>query len=450
MKASPCFSDLASEFYLSINKEDLERALKTKQRFLSSGHFGLPLSTELKSFEKQPGWLWAKALTFAHNDSLLAMQLIGICGHDDRNLVEHEGEKGIPISDQKRAQLRKLIPSLAQISQVAKNDMRLGKTPFNGWENEQQIVEGAIAGTFSLKDGVGCPEKTSAFYAPKALSAEADISPQLKKRIASIQAPTAGPSVIPAKNYHVTGAAYTSCFLIRRGLPDIFARRMVMGALNVYRSSRVCEELKDNSDEGGTAPIYTAFNNLSTDAIIKAVLAQRSPEVAQKCAAETSRSNFCAIGATVSSMIKAELTDPDITPEILTKKTKHILAKLDSIQLFRASPLFEKSKGCQGQQLGSAVREFVHKNGSESFSIFQTPCLKSIPLERCRAARQLLTTYDVDFEWSEAQHIAGYEFARKNCSSYNPARPPEKVACEIEKENATLSGHTSNSNKPIH
>lgn len=41
------------------------------------------------------------------------------------------------------------------------------------------------------------------------------------------------------------------------------------------------------------------------------------------------------------------------------------------------------------------------------------PCPSSLSKERCEAARKLMDTYLVDFEWSEAQHIAGLEFAKK-------------------------------------
>lgn len=53
-------------------------------------------------------------------------------------------------------------------------------------------------------------ERENFLYAPLGLGSKYDISPQLKARIAQIQAPTLGASKLPAKAYHITGSAYAS------------------------------------------------------------------------------------------------------------------------------------------------------------------------------------------------------------------------------------------------
>ena len=65
-----------------------------------------------------------------------------------------------------------------------------------------------------------------------------------------------------------------------------------------------------------------------------------------------------------------------------------------------------------------------------------------VPANSCvgpQLGTHVLETNLVDFEWSEAQHRIGFDFAVKNCPKHIPAAPPEVVACRIQESKSSLN-----------
>lgn len=113
----------------------------------------------------QPGWLWALALKHSQRNPRIAIELIGICGHDDVHFEPNLNRSG----DQ----------------------------------------------TFT------CPMPGyTMFYVPRSLGADVDIPNDLKVKIAGIQAPMKGMSALPGKSYHVYSAAMFSCLMVSQGLSE--------------------------------------------------------------------------------------------------------------------------------------------------------------------------------------------------------------------------------------
>lgn len=131
----------------------------------------------------EPGWLWKLALKNANGDPNRAMDIIGLCGHDNR----FQGAKA-----------------------------------FINKETGQK--------TF-----LNCPDGSSPFFVPQALHKEADISNNLKKKIQELQNPY-GNSKIPAKYYHIMGEAFVSCQLIQKGHSAEDVIEVAKLAARVYRS----------------------------------------------------------------------------------------------------------------------------------------------------------------------------------------------------------------------
>lgn len=419
LRKNPCFSDLATEFYLAIQKEDIERSAKSGIPYFTNA-LSMPLSAKPKDFGKEPGWLWEKALEFSRGDKLLAIQLIGICGHDDK-LQLIDDISGIPFSSEKAERLRKMSPSEADLKKVALSETKYFRDEEESIEERAQYYFRMIKEPFEFKNrkGIGCPQATSAFFAPQALGIEFDISDQLKEKVSKTQAPTKGAQSLPGKNYHIMGSAYASCLLLRRGIPQIVAEKIVMGAINSYRSSRICEFIKSD---------FQVPSHLSVSQITKEFISLRSQADENVCLVEKPP-YVCELNEMFDLN---ELRDSDMTQEIIEKKVTRYFARSDAARLFRASPFFDRANGCEGPQLGSAIRDFASVNSISSKVEDQTRCPSGLSRERCDSARRLIETYFVDFEWSEGQHKSGFEFARKNCPTYNPANPPENVACKIQ------------------
>lgn len=112
-----------------------------------------------------PGWLWKLALKHAAQNPAIAIELIGICGHDDVHY--------------------------------------------------HTLTNGQGTSTFS------CPMRgMTLFYTAQALGKDVDLDENTKNRIASIQAPQMGIGVLPSKTYHFYGGALFSCLMKEQGLSD--------------------------------------------------------------------------------------------------------------------------------------------------------------------------------------------------------------------------------------
>lgn len=113
----------------------------------------------------KPGWLWKLAVKHAKNDRKRAIEIIGLCGHDD-----------------------------AHFDQIRGYD---GKREFD------------------------CPNMyNSLFYLPKSLGDEVDLSENFKLKIAQVQAPNMGMQALPSKVYHYYGGALFACLMKDQGLSN--------------------------------------------------------------------------------------------------------------------------------------------------------------------------------------------------------------------------------------
>lgn len=431
LKNNACFHELAAEFYAGIMVEDVHQRLKERPLEVSTLFEKAKLNQTVADMKMQPGWFWERALTAAQGDRLLAMQLIGVCGHDDMNQLDN----GMTLSPESRQRLaanfsdkdlRKLI-NAAWKTLPAEKRKSLGNEAV-----EELYLELHRRLNFLTDDWVDCPFSASIMYYPQALGKEVDVPQNIKDRVARVQAPTKGASVLPAKPYHIMGAAFSSCHLIRREVPGIVSKKIVRGAFNAYRSNRVCGKLmagnsifKNRSAKEIVADIKKIRNNPS-----QCFEEVRDPETNEpngdyRRFVGDELPDFCRSSTLFDYSI---LTDPDITEEIFLSKVTRVLAELDSAEMFRRSPYFKSAGGCEGPQLTEAVRDFLEANGAEKHG---GKSCKGLSEERCVAARKVMDTYLVDFEWTDAQHMAGYEFAKKNCPPYDAAKTPEVMACKI-------------------
>lgn len=86
-----CFSTLAANFYSTLATEAV-----SNEKSLGSLFGDDNLSKTIRDRGFPSGYVWDTALKVAGGDSNLAMQIIGLCGHDDTNTV-----LSLPAPDQK-------------------------------------------------------------------------------------------------------------------------------------------------------------------------------------------------------------------------------------------------------------------------------------------------------------------------------------------------------------
>jgi hypothetical protein len=211
-----CFAKLATEFYDDINLRSgaESSAPQKKPSLIESAGYG--------RFRNQPqGWVWDLALKKSRGNPNLALAFIGLCGHDD------EGEN-IQWFDKSANGVSQNYAFQQRINKVIKvlNEMLLKTDPSTLLYRvlkyelaDQEYILAIVRRCRGYPRPLMCPDKSQPFYAPNGLGENVDISEPLKKKIISVQAPTKGGQVLPAKYYHVYGAAALTCQMINWGVP---------------------------------------------------------------------------------------------------------------------------------------------------------------------------------------------------------------------------------------
>lgn len=266
----------------------------------------------------QPGWLWNLALKHARQNRRVAMEILGICGHDD---VHYE-----PYKD------------------------RTGTQSFT------------------------CPlPGFTTFYVPRSLGLDVDIADDMKLRVAAVQAPTKGMSVLPSKTYHIISSAFFSCLMTSQGLSNAEIEATDSLIARAYRvvdmRNRVIADKFKSED-----PIAT------------------ERDLRQQCKA---RSGICPDFSTGNGY------DQEREDRFVAAK----LAEFDSYFLIDRWKMFKKAP-----IIGLPI--------DTDFSVGEKE-LHDVPLgwsaERFTRGVTRLKTYAIDIEWTQQQHSIGSKFGQKVC-----------------------------------
>lgn len=430
VKDNPCLNQLASEFYYSMELEEA-KSLRYLENYKKVQKKNVSLDETVISVGQSPGWLWRKALKFSNGDKNLAMQLIGLCGHDDK--YQMNGYY-FPISDLQKKQLseqwqkKDLSLYIENIYQIYINGFTSPPTEVEKRSMKARAEEDLKAG-LSFKMGIMCPSGRDLMFYPQSLSIQADISPELKNKIIKYQAPTKGAKYLPAKTYHIMGAAYTSCLMLQRGVPEVIVKPMVLTAINGYRGTTLCQEIRNRKDKiPKNFDLITAFE--ITDKLRKNGGACQSKQDKELC--------DLIIQAVGFEIIRDK---KDVSPEILKLKLQRMIAKFDATEMFFKSYESYFALRCNGNQITSSLRNFLEKNSLWN----KENCPKGLSIERCNNARQIMSEWAIDFEWSEQLHLAGFNFAKDNCPQIPTSTYVEDKACEsLKSRSATLKDINSN------
>ena len=412
LEKNKCFAEIAGEFYGEFHErkiKELWQAIdKNDVDYVRRPH----LYSKITDKGGQPGMLWEIANRYAQGDGNLAMALIGLCGHDDT--MQFPGNFQFNSTEARLRSQKYLNGVINQVDFKEKTDRYTAelkkKDPRSSYSSDslrRDISE--------INQSIECPSGLNTFYYPQSLGAEADIPQSLKEKIVRVQAPTKGGKVLPAKYYHLMAGAATSCQLVQGGLPKFVSKVLVEHAVNGYRAGRLCgEKLKSPAAQGLPRELKVALP-----------IAFKMKAIAGLCQKnENLRSPECQMHELLGGSSFWE--DPDLTDEIIQKKLERKLGELDAAELFAKSSDFQKSGGCKGPQFTKSVYNFLSKNGTGGE---KNPCPKDWSETRCSNTRNVLATYAVDFEWSEAQQIAGLTFAAERCHPYKRGESIESSAC---------------------
>lgn len=402
LDANSCFGKLAEAFYKDISNEDRKNNSRTRPSL--DDESGKDANASLK-----PGWLFEKAMEYSNGDANLAINLIGLCGHDDTA----NGEKEYS-SDKKQveAQYLKVLDKMISHNKEEKS--------YYSIEELEKFRNKVVSGEVKLEAHdrkINCPSIESSLYLSKALGSEVDLSQEYKDKIATIQAPNKGKSVIPSKNYHILGSAYMACQLITQGVSPKIAETIEKIAAWGYRTIRINQKIKE--DLGRFEQSETLYRHY-------------------KSHNRASKTTF------------DEWMRYPQNYEPLFKNFQHFEKKEKEILLDRWLGLYNAAKVMDSMTLGGNILglSIPHTNLSLNFS--EDPITKKIELlkkekeeakmssektpltlsqERKKAAEEKALTYLMDWDWTVKQHTIGARFAAENCKKKPLNHTLDQDAC---------------------
>jgi hypothetical protein len=257
--SNPCFATIAENFYSEIGDMDsgfdLTHPLRGRPSLAEEAGKG-------RFSNLEPGWLMEKALEATNGDANLAIELIGLCGHDDVSQYgsRHDGfayDSTIGSSQYNLESVNEVLnfeildtqTMISVLGDLSPQERALKEEYLRGLQEfKDGVNNGTIPFDKPVQRKIQCPGHTSSFYAAKSLGVEVDLSEEQKRRVEVVQAPTRGREVLPAKNYHFMGAAFMACKLVQQGVSPGTAQLVQTAASWAYRTirinSRITEDLE--------------------------------------------------------------------------------------------------------------------------------------------------------------------------------------------------------------
>ena len=442
IQKNKCFKELVANFYTRVARYGAfySRNLTPRTNYLFNN-----LSTSTSNTSAKEGWLWDLALQYSGNDPNLAMTLIGICGHDDtaqlpinQKCTETKDPSSGDVIGEECVDTPLFIPfnSTSQDTEYMGYARETHGNFVTAWQPDTahgKKLKKTITSDNSLLEifgdtgkGLLCPINASPMFTQGALGKETLLDESLLSDVASIQAPNQGSSYLPSKYYHVMGAAYATCSLVRNGMPGFMVKKIQTVGINTYRMFRLCGVVM------GKAENLKEAAGKSVEDLMKTVNSfRKDPKV---CVPNyNTDDNYHTFDwnkpeCQALQWIQTVLDDPNIDRNIIENKLTRLLAEVDAAKLFNEKVL--KGSECRDVQLtgGNVDRMKAVADSTRSCG--------DIPSDRCEKAREVIKTWWVDFKWSEAQHIKGADFAINHCKKEDNffEEGLEKRSCEALKE----------------
>lgn len=471
-KSNQCFVDAARSFYRDValtmskeNKCDRQYREKSLGSYIS---FKIISKNENKTneygcFNERPsindtvakgrkaylheGWLLQLAMKHSQGSVEGAMELIGMCGHDDTSqgkFIFYDNSESAQAEIKQSLELHK--------SQKKEVDNQLKKMFKNFDSNNEKIyylsrksekLQNKI-NEFQSKKAVRrrlrCPPINSDFYLPGSIGAEVDIPQKLKNKISNIQNPE-GANSIPAKNYHVYGSTFLGCKMVMNGLSAEQAVMVQKQAARLYRGIRMCEVVRENltmrnkfsdseEDIENSKSIETKIIDVWTKIKKKNIICYTNVaelggfgylddeqktngfnKARQKLSIEELKACETLAFFGISNLDVSEI-------DVARSKIAKAYSKYDAALLYDkwyvgGGSIFGKNLPCTDLRL-RGPKDLMNPDLGILSSLSKPTGWSD---ERYKAATQKLATWDVDFEWTVKQHEIGSKFGAKVCKS---------------------------------
>jgi hypothetical protein len=141
-----------------------------------------------------------------------------------------------------------------------------------------------------------------------------------------------------------------------------------------------------------------------------------------------------------------DLTRGDFSPSECRWRARRNLKRMNAAYLYRAwylngsavkgEPLFCTDNRFYGPLVVNPDQESLYMK-----FIDNTSCGRDFTSISCKDARRVLSTWEIDFPWTEAQHAVGADFAIRNCKKLKSDDEIYKNACTIDSSTIDSSEH---------
>jgi len=399
------------------------------------------------------GWLMRLALKHGKGSPEAAFELIGMCGHDDTAQGQFIY---FDTSDAGQAQNQAILSELKQQKKMIKDELKnLYKNPNYDKKiaatltDQASIVSNEIKALTKLagsREQNSCPPGESDFYLPGSLSSKADISSELKQKIIKIQDNGSQNSILPAKHYHVYGSALLGCKMAQQGMNPETAVVVQKQAARFYRGLRMCNAsrglLENQSEFKKSLQVKNFDNSREVETKILQIWEQKlKGELNCGGMSRTKFLKILTIGTKkpndanfqkCSVLIDTGIVDLSIDEkEFAIKKINTAISRFDVAKLYDdwyvgGNSIAGVKVPCTDHR-NKGPKDLMDSNQGLMGKIFKPSGWSQ---ERYELASKRLATWDVDFEWTIAQHAAGSQFGAKACSeSRNKKNPFNEVSC---------------------
>lgn len=273
-------------------------------------------------------------------------------------------------------------------------------------------------------DDAFCPSRGERVGDPRyregSLGESTIMNDKLRNDIIRIQAPSAGGQVLPSKYYHVMGAAYMACSLVRHGIPGILVRKIQETLASTYRMHRFCQDPAQQPNN-----FYRNVQDMSS-------LLKMGYTVDEVNNITKTRPSYEVKGATELINLYSVLAN-DYQPKTDDERKKHLsdfASFADAYSILKNEIV--KDKNCSSPQIfGQNIHNIKRYATTKRY---RGRC-KGLSRDRCEAAKKRLLTWWADAQWTVEQHSLGAEFAINNCTKEKDFFANfEKKSCEALKK----------------
>ncbi len=462
---NPCFANKMIEFYRMLENQDLSYKRE------NLGHGPLTINTmtarnrvpTLTMVAGQgpfaglaPGWAWKKALALTNGNPNLAISLLASCGNDNIN-IDYKIPSTKEVNEKRLLEIKDQIFKLKQMLKSLPNSSKEKAL----LSNQIAVLSSTIRIKFpsSGEYVIYCPEGYSTLFVPRSLGESVDLPDELKTKIAQIQKPQSGGMALSAKYYHFYGGALVGCKMAECGLSPDKAAYVAKFLGSAYRSIRLCDKTRLLLSKRQTLEDYLDINLNSTSWAQEAIteLVRNPPaDLINQCTnltrgekADVNLLPICKLLSqfpSPSNSSSLALDPPD--QKIEQEKIRDYLKELDSAVLYRnwylgGGSIMDLNIPCTDLRLSGPENLKDPDLTTERLpynppSFYASSCkIPGWSPERCTRARDSLATWDVDFEWTKAQHEIGARWAATQCKPVPKDFQPDQVMCKDGNKNGS-------------